>query len=305
MKKIISFVLTILIVFSCTYSFSSSIDEFQVGDEDIYEGVPGYRNIRNNILYKDVKKTWGRSSIYKLSALGFIHGNSKGYFRPKSYITRKEALECIGKSMGIYTDDYVKALIKEKIISKEEKNQKCAWGRNATREEIAVWIGRSLGLKETKNFYMVNGFKDRSKFKSSYLPMVETVLENGIMCGYSNGYFKPKHFITREEFAKTLDMAIDDILINRGYKIKTGDVQDIKVLVVTEVNTPVVKNILYMRNEDGTYPIIYTSKASKLNLNKGFIIYRGGRLKTSDDIDIWDYMKYYVDEKNRIVYGEM
>src|SRR5690606_19268274 len=71
MKKIISFVLTILIVFSCTYSFSSSIDEFQVGDEDIYEGVPGYRNIRNNILYKDVKKTWGRSSIYKLSALGF------------------------------------------------------------------------------------------------------------------------------------------------------------------------------------------------------------------------------------------
>ena len=117
MKKIIIYFIIISILLIQAYPVIG--DSFAVGDEDIYQGVPGYKGIQKNISYKDVSNSWAKSSIYKLSALGIINGKN-GKFNPKAYLTKRQVLESIGKTLGIQSLDYVEHFKKENIISKEE-----------------------------------------------------------------------------------------------------------------------------------------------------------------------------------------
>ena len=339
LKKILIYFTIISILLLQTFPIFA--DDFTVGDEDVYQGVSGYKGIQRNISYKDISNSWAKSSIYKLSALGIMNGTN-GKFNPRAYMTKRQVLEFIGKTLGIQSSDYVEHLKKENIIPKEEferidtlpectekkidnyvkkqveKNKlskeeeeklreaqrdRYTWGKNATREEVAVWIGRALKLT-SKNPYMVNGFKDCNKFTEETKYIIEAVLQEGYMSGFSNGYFKPRQAINREQFAKTLDNALDDLLTLRDFKIREGEIYDIKVVATIENHTPAVQTIYYMKNIDGTYPIIYTSKSNKSHLNKGFLVYKNRKLDLSDGLKIEDTIKYYIDEEDNIIYSE-
>lgn len=340
LKKIIIYFIIISILLIQAYPVIG--DSFAVGDEDIYQGVPGYKGIQKNISYKDVSNSWAKSSIYKLSALGIINGKN-GKFNPKAYLTKRQVLESIGKTLGIQSLDYVEHFKKENIISKEEfdkidtisektekkiddyikkeveknklskeeeeklrkaEREKYTWGKNATREEVAAWLGRALKLTG-KNPYMVNSFKDHNKFTQETKYIIEAILQKGYMQGFENGYFRPKHSITREQFAKTLDNALDDLLTLGDFKIKEGLISNIKKLNTIESQTSVTKKIFYMKNIDGTYPIIYTSKSNKPHLNKGFLVFKNGKLDLSDNLKPSDTIKYYIDIEGNIIYSEI
>jgi len=69
-----------------------------------------------------------------------------------------------------------------------------------TREEIAVQLGRSLGLEGTM---VQTNFKDVSapNVASGY---IQSAVNAGIIKGYSDGTFRPKEFVTRGQMATFL-----------------------------------------------------------------------------------------------------
>ncbi|HFL3828658.1 TPA: S-layer homology domain-containing protein [Clostridioides difficile] len=339
MKKVLIYLLAISLFMGSTIAFAEGLS---IGDEDVYKGLVGYKNIQNKINYKAIDKSFAKSSIIKLFALDIFKGDEAN-FKPKTNITRRQALTCISRALGLYEEeDIIETLLKLGIITKEEYEsitdlsdeqlkridenvkklsekgklskeqiskikekeiEKLTWDRNATREEVALWIGRSLGL-EGKTPYIVKGFKDYSSFNSQNITLMEAFLQQVNMVGYNDGYFRPKRAITREQFAKILDYALDDLLITIGYQIKEGEIDDIKRITTREGYLSVIQNIYYMKNTDGTYPIIHTSKSPRESLSQGFLVYRRGRLATSEILKVSDEIKYYVNPENNIVYSE-
>ena len=304
MVRNLIYILIIGILFSAlTPTFAQ---EFPVGDEDIYRGVGNYQNILKNARYKDIDKSFAKDSIIKLTILGTFKSKNQN-FKPKAYITKRQTLLYIGRILGLDEEEYMDELRKLNVLTNEEyeiitKNDKKPG--NTTREEVALWIGRSIKLEE-KLPNITRGFRDYTYFSTKYLKIIESFIQQGYMNGYQDGYFKPKHYITKEELAKVLDNALDDILLMRDFKIKEGEIDHIKRVVTTEGDIPVIKTLYYMKNKDNTYPIIYTSKSRRLNLTKGFPVYNNGRLQTSDILDIKDTIKYYVDYENNVICGEI
>lgn len=298
------YILVIGILFSTlTPTFAH---EFPVGDEDIYKGAHNYQNILKNARYKDIDKSFAKDSIIKLTILGIFKEKDPN-FKPRGYITKRQTLLYIGRALGLDEEEYMDGLCKLDVLTNEEYEdiaETRIGTNNTTREEVALWLGRSLMLEE-KLPNITRGFKDYASFTTKHLKIIESFIQQGYMNGYQDGYFKPKHYITKEELAKVLDNALDDILLMRDFKIKEGEIDHIKRVVTTEGNTPVIKMLYYMKNKDNTYPIIYTSKSRRLNITKGFPIYNNGRLQTSDILDIKDTIKYYVDYENNVVYGEI
>lgn len=283
MRKLLSYILTLILTLTLTTTFA---DGFKVGDEDIYHGILNYNNMRKNMVYKDISESFAKTSIIKLTALNIFEREGQN-FRPKSNITRREALNYINRALGL----------EEEIIETEEIN------RNATREEIATWLAKGLKLQgKTPN--IARGFRDYTNFDNETLPLVESFLQEGYIKGYQDGYFRPKRAITKEQLAKVLDNALDDLLLSRGFKIKEGVITNIKTVTTTEEHTPVVQKIYYLNNEDGTYPIIYTSKSNKEHLTKGFLLYKKGKLTTSDELKVNDMIKYYIDHENKVIFAE-
>ena len=304
MKKTLSYIL-ILILLLTGQSFILA-DGFRVGDQDIYYGIKGYKNIQRNIGYKDIDKSFAKDSIIKLTVFDIFRGEGSK-FKPKSKVNTKQSLRYISRTLGLNEEEYLDTLNKLGILTAEEYETITTTFKGnqyATREEIAIWIARSLGLQE-KTPYFTRSFKDYSRFNMETVKLVEALLQEGYMVGYKEGYFRPKQAITKEELATVLDQSLDDILTMRGFQIKEGEIDNIKTVSTTEKGTPIVQNIYYMKNKDRTYPIIYTSKSNKAHLNKGFLIYDKGKLSTSDKLKKKDTMKYYIDNENNLIYGEL
>lgn len=304
MRKKASYILLIcLLVFSHSYT---SAFTFQVGDEDIYYGISSYENIIRNISYRDIGKSFAREPIIRLTVFHVFRGEGAN-FKPKGRIRVKESLKYIARALGVEEGDYLKELQNLNILTSGEYKaitETSKGNQYTTREELALWLSRSLKLKG-RNPYLITGFKDYSRFNVNNIRLIEDFLQRGYMVGYKDGYFRPKQGISKEELAMVLARALDDLWYLKGGKIKEGEVDYIKIVSTTELGSPTIKRVYYMKNKDRTYPTIYTYESRMNHLNKGFIIYNKGRLQTQNILKRGHTVKYYIDSENNLVYGEL
>lgn len=170
-----------------------------------------FHNWLSGGVFSDMSLSYGRDEIMKVCAMGVMEGVGDGRFMPYSHITRGEAAAIVCRFLSLDEKakpspfDDVKGHWAEKYINA------CFWsghmigdsdGRfrpdeRLTREQAAVLCGRISGVyaKDAGGL-----FSDVDEDSWSY-ESIAALHKAGIIKGYSDGTFRPKESITREEMA--------------------------------------------------------------------------------------------------------
>lgn len=192
--------------------------------------------------------------------------------------------------------------------AKEKITRKYTWQKFIPREEIAIYVARTIGLSpiEGNNQQKIYTLKDYTSIKPSYLPLIEAVLQNDIMSGNSRGYFKPKDTLSRAEMTKILYNIANPILINNGYKIGVGIVKNVQETTLTKKDAltgrvDTLVSTVFSIKDDYEIKDIYTERTEDGDIKKGFIVIDKNKLSKMNVIREGDTVKYYITPENKAV----
>lgn len=202
-----------------------------------------------------------------------------------------------------YTPTQV-ANIRSQLQTKLEKSY--TWKRPVSREQVAVWVARAAGLSPItgQSQQMIYNLNDWSSIDTGKLPLIEAVLQNGIMKGNENKSFLPKGSMKRAEMATIIDNIHLDTLNNQGYTIKTGIVERIDTLTESMDGATNRKKVFIIKNDDSTSSAITVQESDKEIYNRGFIAYKNGKLSYPNEIIPNDYIRYYIGPENNVTLVE-
>ena len=240
---------------------------------------------------------------------------AKGYIQvasQKGILTTQESNEILNLTQA--QQDRIEAQIEQQLKTYENREltpaelgtlqgqvrdqltTRATWNRPVSRQQVAMWIGRAIGLEPAYGKDMVNvyRFNDWSQMDTEKIPMIEAVLQRGLMSGTSAGAFSPKGQLTRGQMAQLVANIHDDLLEVRGLKKISGEITDIENIQEAGKN----KRIYTLHNEDNSKSYILVEPNQK-----DFITQKNGTLGLSAQLRAGDWIRYYINEKNEAVYG--
>ena len=157
--------------------------------------------------------SWAEEAIYDLRERGIISGVTEDRFAPEAELTREQAVKILCISAGIdakneptgFSDvdenawyaGYVKAAKDAGVVSGISESQ-FGVGKKITRQDFAVMIQRVFELKGSSETASFNDYESVSDYAKD---AVKILSENGIISGYTGGYFKPFNNCQRAEAA--------------------------------------------------------------------------------------------------------
>jgi len=174
--------------------------------------------------FKDIDKNWAKTSILRLSSLGYLSGYPDGKFKPDNSITRAEFTSALMACLGITSGDtttasfvdikkhWAQARINEAVkrgilVASEYPNGLKPDGA-IKRSEVAAMLVRALG-KEADNG-AVPPFEDKAAVeKSMYKGYIKAAFDLGLMSGYPGGKFDPLGNMTRAQVCSVLSGFLD------------------------------------------------------------------------------------------------
>lgn len=230
MKRIVSFILVVLLVMSVAITDTYAMDRKHKSFHQ--------ENVKK---FKDIDKYgWAERSIEKMAIKGVIQGDGSGSFNPSKAVTKIEAIIMALRVMG-YEEEARISLDKIKKGSKKLKNknsiQQWAYGyvsvaiekgildevdlidmnlrAPAQRHEVAKYIIRALGYEKEAQRHMKKDLKfiDAGAVPVGSVGYVYLADKKGIIKGYEDKTFRPNRPVTRAEMA-VLIARIDDMIDN-------------------------------------------------------------------------------------------
>ena len=271
MKKVLSLILAVIMLVSCTAMVSAV----------------NFPDVDNNY-------SWAEEAIGALSESGIITGYDDGTFKPGKDITRQEAITLFSKALGasedanakfidlaygIYATDLADSegsyavkqgayMIYKKILDADEVNSYLSEeNRNITlkRFEAATLIAKALGadpwLKANPEFELA--FKDADEISEEAKGYVYYATALGIMNGMSEDTFGPDVAVTRAQIAVMIKRILDTMEFTY-----TGG-------LISEADP--ISNTLTVKNDDGVNEI-YTVSVKD-------VIFLDGAKVTIDDLE--------------------
>ncbi|EOD01857.1 S-layer homology domain-containing protein [Caldisalinibacter kiritimatiensis] len=103
MKKWISLIAILSLVFILTNSVYGENATF------VYDGIPTYEALYENVKFNDIEKHWAEESIYKMASLSVIRGMGKHQFKPEERLTKEQALILLVRLLGLEGEAYTQA----------------------------------------------------------------------------------------------------------------------------------------------------------------------------------------------------
>jgi hypothetical protein len=95
LKKIFAILHTIIILFVLNNIYTYASDNL------VYYGTENAQSIYYSMFFKDIKNSFAKNDIMKMTALSVIRGGGNQKFYPKSYLKREEAIAYIVRLMGL------------------------------------------------------------------------------------------------------------------------------------------------------------------------------------------------------------
>lgn len=174
----------------------------------------------------------------------------------------------------------------------------------ASREEIAVWTAKALGLAPVKGEKTMEayGYKDWKSIGTANLPYVEAVIRSGILKGETPSSYVPKGKIRRGELAsilsKTADNALAALELTTGFgkvnsKDVTTDVSSFKRYTTTNISIQTgdaAINIATTRSTTGTQTD-----------NQSIPVIKNGKVGNESLIQKDDIVEYTLTKDNRVL----
>jgi len=176
------------------------------------------------ISFSDTTGHWGEGYISKLAQSGGIKGYSDGSFRPDNPVTRAEFATMLAQcfkldNSGALADfadvaasDWfaggVWACSSHNIVYGDE-NKLFNPALNITREDAATMLYRFLGSKVQFDEVSQIPFNDESQISDYARAAVGVMVDEGVLSGFGNGYFKPHENTTRAQAAAMIVKSLD------------------------------------------------------------------------------------------------
>ena len=178
--------------------------------------------------------SWMDPYLDKVVAWDVMRGDIAGNLNPNNQITRAEFVSMVNRAYGYtqkgptpFKDVRSNDWFYEDIGIAYNAGYFAGTGKSSaspygllTREQAAVLIGRNMMLEEGSGESL--GFKDSREFSEWSRHMIEAVLEEEVINGYSDGTFKPKKNVTRGEVAVMLVRAIGTPIQKSGVQSLGG-----------------------------------------------------------------------------------
>ncbi|WP_338449571.1 S8 family serine peptidase [Niallia oryzisoli] len=171
-----------------------------------------------NVFSDVADDTWYTKEVSDLFMKGIISGDNDGNFNPYKPITRAEAVTMIGRALkysgaqtvtkfsdvpaGHFASGYITSTTDDGII-KGYSDGSFKPNLNIIRGDVAVILQRAFGLPNAASSH----FADVSDQKH-YFNSINSLAEQNITKGYSDGTFKPDLNITRAQFSVFLSKAM-------------------------------------------------------------------------------------------------
>jgi hypothetical protein len=236
MKKILSLILVVALVFSSLGMSFAQHDNGNSSDEKILLSD-------TNTTFRDVPKShWAYEAIEKMAELGIINGYENGLFKPNQVVSRAEFakmmvlaldLEIDSDNVIMFSDmknhwalEYVNAAMNYLTGYSTGDGYQYKPNSAALREDMAVSLVRALGINVSGDDELDN-YVDSTKVSKNLRNHVAAAIKAQIMVGtpYKNGKrsFNPHGMLTRAEAATLLMNVIE---LSDEEKIILGEDQD-------------------------------------------------------------------------------
>jgi len=308
-----------------------------------------YNDVRNT-------NVWSKEAIYRTGALDIIKGYGNRNFGRTNTLSKEEAIAIAYRASGreadaqkaaeeldnerarenkktnaisMWSDGYLKLAADEGLISEEDFNDALAQNtqepaagsfiRNApaSRQEFAFWLAKTLSLEPVYGQQEIfNSYNDWRSADPVKIPYIEAILQNNIMNGDGNGYFRPTQSITRQEAAQVISNAEKYILPLLGMKKMTGTIEgtvnsrDLSKGNNISKKTFNVRNsngklhtisVEYMEDPAGSYRREQDGRIVEPN-QKELVVIKNNNVGNSSLLEVGDRIEYVSDINNTVKY---
>jgi hypothetical protein len=280
MRNSLIYIIIITLILSATVANAFDAPEFF--------GIPEADAILKTSNFKDISTHWSKQDILKCAALSIMNGISDSAFRPDDKLTREQALAVLVRLMGLdaearqatlppaanlpYSDwahGYIMTALNHQWTNAAEMVS-IVWDENATRQEVASWAAKALGLLPiyTQSDRIVAGFKDGGDITPERLPYIAAIINEEIMAGTSPETFSPESEITRGQMAAIACRILPKVYGARGFAT-----MEITILGASSRQTQQGSETVYRAKAiDGSlYDIVTSEINGVLVLNNGVL----------------------------------
>ncbi|MCT4562862.1 MAG: S-layer homology domain-containing protein [Maledivibacter sp.] len=236
MKKIVSFMLALLLIMSVTMTDTYAMNN-NYKHKSLKIAKKGYLSIGITKQFKDIDDyDWAEKAIERMAIKGVIKGYGEGTYQPKRSVTKLEAIIMALRVMGyedmarinldrikkgakklknkgkieVWAYGYVDVALEKGILDEFELID-MNLNEPAKRHEVAKYIIRALGYEEEAEEYMNKElrFIDAEAVQLGSVGYVYLADKKGIIKGYPDKTYRPNKSITRAEMA-VLIARLDD-----------------------------------------------------------------------------------------------
>lgn len=225
--------------------------------------LEGYELPSEKLPFNDIKGHWAQDDILLLNELGLVSGFQDGSYGVNKKISRAEVAAIMARHMELPNatptfKDVPKSLwAANQIGAVAEANVMNGFVDNTfkptkiiTRAEIASLLVRAYELEGTAT----ENFKDVPKKHWAYEP-ISTLVEYGLVSGFSDHTFRPENQLTRAEFAAFLAR-----VIRAGDIEPEPELSKIEGLIVDEDGKPIEGVNVVLATQD-----VYTTEKTSAN----------------------------------------
>lgn len=281
-----------------------------------YPGVTYSAQLLQNIAFTDIEGHWAKAAITRMAAQSVIRGKGNSQFRPGDSLSKEEALTLVVRILGLETraqratgastgekdqprwsDGYLAVAVEEGILSEEERVKLIpARTKPAERQEVAAWVARALGLAPLygPRQQAIYNFKDWQQVNPAYLPLLEAVLQEGLMVGASQTSFAPRDPVKRGEMAVILERINPRLTARRGLEVYQGEVTGRRENNRT-VDGAAVRQVWFeVQTTGGRWVYLLTEQFP--GSEKDFVVYKGDRLGRSPMLAVGDAVQVTVQQ---------
>lgn len=276
-------------------------------------------NVFADNLFKDIQGNhWALPYIKKMSDLKIIVGYSDGTFGANEKVNKYVATLVIYRALDsqglienskkeLYVSRYkhiidkynvpnwtqlheaIGFFLENNIITEKDLSEFVKNGKNVniTREEMALFLGKSLNLyfKEDVNKIITPIFKDHMSIDYDCLKYLNILNKKNIISGDNLGNFNPKNNLTRAELSKLLSISLDEL--SKSVKVNEEIVRAVVKVKLDDTNSVIFykenSNVIsYKEKIDNSIEIILNNKkANYIDLRLDMLVnlyYSNGKL---------------------------
>lgn len=212
----------------------------------------------------------------------------------------------LAKNMGLINQDQ----LDEALV---EEQQELIPGENfirrgpVTREQLAVWLVKALNQKDPNLIaplykqQEVFNYNDWEQIDRENIPYVEAVIKHKILVG-SNGKFRPKGHVTREQMAQVLKNLDDIVYSTTNVREESGVVAYIEDQNMMGGTTSIAKRRILIRDENGAVNVInfeYDRNSNKQVFTKDVPVLNGGSVQGLLSLREGEEMEYLINKNTK------